>query len=89
MKKAIVVLLLVVSAFPASGQAIREGLDKIRREGLEIMLAVYRRPDVVDWCMKNPDSEMTVRTDGPSSEITISCKTRREFLALIEQRPPQ
>jgi hypothetical protein len=82
------VAIAVLVALPIEGQVIREGLTKMRQEGMEIMLAVYRRPDVADYCEKNPDKEFTVRVNGEGSEITVHCPTRREFLALIE-RPPQ
>lgn len=80
--------LVVLAAFPASGQVIREGLSEMRRQGLELMLAVYRRPDVAEWCEKNPDGEITVQVNGQEAQFTVLCRTRREFLALIE-RPPQ
>lgn len=79
---------LLVLPLAASGQEIREGLSKIRQEGLEIMLTVYRRPDVADWCEKNPEGEMTIQVNGPGSVLTVHCRTRREFLALLE-RPAQ
>lgn len=81
--------LCALLAFPASGQVIREGLSRIRQEGVAIMVAVYRRPDVAEWCAKNPEGEMTIRVNGAGSELTVHCPTRREFLALLERPPPQ
>lgn len=82
-------LLAAMLAAPVHGQVIREGLNKIRQQGLELMLTVYRRADVAEYCEKNPEAEFTIQVNGPNAEYTVHCPTRREFLALIEQQQQQ
>jgi hypothetical protein len=79
--------LLLVLCLPALAQeeqaAARPGESNLREQMREMSLAVYRRPDVAALCAKTPDGELTIMLDGPGAEFTLSCRVRRQWIALM------
>jgi hypothetical protein len=77
---------LVLFSLPVLAQeegAARPGESTMREQMRQMSLAIYRRPDVAALCAKTPNGELAISLDGPGSEFTVSCRVRRQWIALM------
>ena len=71
---------LLLCCTPLMAQ-IRVGESEQRKESRELLIEIYRRPDVEEACKANPDKLVTVTING--REFSVNCRVRAEVLELI------
>lgn len=75
---------LLLLCLASSAYAQESAIDRLRQQGRDLMENVYRRPEVVEYCTKNPQGSIAVKLNGEEYAYTVDCVAWKAYVALVE-----